>query len=73
MPVIDRSLSLSLSLSLIAGTQLTWMAAELAAEGFVQPKMCEVSFQWKNPGFLLKNPDLLIRNLDFLLNNVDLH
>ena len=31
----------------------------------------EVSFQWKNPDFLLKNPDLLIRNLDFLLKNVD--
>ena len=31
----------------------------------------KVSFQWKNPDFLLKNPDLLIRNLDFLLKNVD--
>ena len=31
----------------------------------------QVSFQWKNPDFLLKNPDLLIRNPDFLLKNVD--
>ena len=31
----------------------------------------EVSFQWKNPDFLLKNPDLLIRNPDFLLKSVD--
>ena len=27
---------------------------------------CEVSFQWKNPDFLLKNPDFLIRNPKFL-------
>ena len=31
----------------------------------------EVSFQWKNPDFLLRNPDLLIRNPDFRLKNVD--
>ena len=31
----------------------------------------QVSFQWKNPDFLLKNPDFLIRNPDFLLKNVD--
>ena len=27
----------------------------------------EVSFQWKNPDFLLKSPDFLIRNPNFLL------
>ena len=26
-----------------------------------------VSFQWKNPDFLLKNPNFLFRNPDFLL------
>ena len=26
-----------------------------------------VSFQWKNPDFLLKNPDFLLRNVDFLI------
>ena len=31
----------------------------------------EVSFQWKNPDFLLRNPDFLIKNPDFLLKNVD--
>ena len=31
----------------------------------------EVSFQWKDPDFLLKNPDFLFRNPDFLLKNVD--
>ena len=31
----------------------------------------QVSFQWKNPDFLLKNPDFLLRNPDFLLKNVD--
>ena len=32
----------------------------------------EVSFQWKNPDFLLKNPDFLLTKPDFLLKNVDL-
>ena len=31
----------------------------------------QVSFQWKNPDFLLKNPDFLMWNPDFLLENVD--
>ena len=31
----------------------------------------QVSFQRKNPDFLLKNPDFLFRNPDFLLKNVD--
>ena len=31
----------------------------------------EVSFQWKNPDFLLKNPDFLFRNPDFLMKSVD--
>ena len=31
----------------------------------------EVSFQWKNPDFLLKNPEFLLRNPDSLLKNVD--
>ena len=31
----------------------------------------QVSFQWKNPDFLLKNPDFLLKNVDFLLKNVD--
>ena len=34
------------------------VAAELAAE---------VSFQWKNPDFLLKNPDFLLKNVDFVI------
>ena len=25
-----------------------------------------VSFQWKNPDFLLKNPDFLLKNPDFI-------
>ena len=32
----------------------------------------EVSFQWKNPDFLIRNPDFLLKNPDFLLKNVDL-
>ena len=38
----------------------------------------QVSFQWKNPDFLLKhvdflwkNPDFLLKHVDFLLKNVD--
>ena len=31
----------------------------------------KVSFQWKNPDFLLKNPDFLMKNPDFLLKNAD--
>ena len=31
-----------------------------------------VSFQWKNPDFLLKNVGFLFKNVDFLLNNDDL-
>ena len=27
----------------------------------------EVSFQWKNPDFLIKNPDFLLNNVDFLI------
>ena len=27
----------------------------------------QVSFQWKNPDFLLRNPDFLLRNVDFLI------
>ena len=27
----------------------------------------QVSFQWKNPDFLLKNPDFLLKNPDFLM------
>ena len=27
----------------------------------------QVSFQWKNPDFLLKNPDLLLKNIDFII------
>ena len=27
----------------------------------------QVSFQWKNPDFLLKNPDFLLKNVDFTL------
>ena len=26
-----------------------------------------VSFQWKNPDFLLRNVDFLLRNVDFLI------
>ena len=33
--------------------------------------MGQVSFQWKNPDFLIRNPDFLFRNPDFLLKNVD--
>ena len=36
------------------------------------PTPGRVSFQWKNPDFLLKNPDFLMKNLDFLLNGVDI-
>ena len=28
----------------------------------------QVSFQWKNPDFLLKNPDFLLKNVDFRIN-----
>ena len=27
----------------------------------------QVSFQWKNPDFLLKNPDFLLKNVDFII------
>ena len=29
-------------------------------------KTAQVSFQWKNPDFLLKNPDFLLKNPDFV-------
>ena len=31
----------------------------------------QVSFQWKNPDFLLKHPDFLLKHPDFLLKNPD--
>ena len=31
----------------------------------------KVSFQRKNPDFLVKNPDFLVKNPDFLLKNLD--
>ena len=31
----------------------------------------QVSFQWKNPDFLLQNPDLMFRDPDFRLKNVE--
>ena len=33
----------------------------------------QVSFQWKNPDFLLTNPDFLIRNSDFPIEKCWLH
>ena len=33
------------------------------------PWCAQVSFQWKNPDFLLENPDFLFRNPDFLFRN----
>ena len=27
----------------------------------------QVSFQWKNPDFLVKNPDFLLKNVDFVM------
>ena len=55
----------------------------LAIDGFVvmsgEMEICynnifnnQVSFQWKNPDFLLKNPYILLKNPDFLLNDVDI-
>ena len=35
------------------------------------PTQSSVSFQWKNPCFLLKNVDFLLKKLDFLLKNDD--
>ena len=40
---------------------------EDAFEGSETP----VSFQWKNPDFLLKNLDFILKNVDFLLKNLD--
>ena len=31
----------------------------------------QVSFQWKNPGFLFKTPDFLLRIPNVLLKNID--
>ena len=31
----------------------------------------QVSFQWKNPDFVLKSQDFLFRNPDFLLKIID--
>ena len=33
----------------------------------VNPEAAQVSFQWKNPDFLLKNPDFLLKNVDFII------
>ena len=38
--------------------------------GAARPQAIVVSFQWKNPDFLLQNPEFLFRNPDFLLKNV---
>ena len=35
--------------------------------GLVDKLMFQVSFQWKNPGFLLKNPDFILKNPDYLI------
>ena len=29
--------------------------------------VAQVSFQWKNPDFLLMNPDFLLKNVDFMI------
>ena len=31
-----------------------------------------VSFQWKNPDFILKNPDFLLKNVDFMIKQIPL-
>ena len=36
-------------------------------------QLFQVSFQWKNPDFLLRNSDFPIRNSDFLLKHVDFY
>ena len=40
---------------------------ELATRLLLLPAVA-VSFQWKNPDFLLKNPDFLLQNVDFIIN-----
>ena len=34
-------------------------------------KLTQVSFQWKNPDFLLKNVDFLMKNLDFIIQQTE--
>ena len=53
------------------GTDKGWAGAEQAERPPMFGAAGKVSFQWKNPDFLLRNPDSLIRNSDFLLKNVD--
>ena len=39
--------------------------------GYVDAMNTQVSFQWKNPDYLLKNPDFLLNNPHFLLKTVN--
>ena len=43
-----------------APTKLHWESC-----GSIEPGAGEVSFQWKNPDFLLKHVDFLLKNVDF--------
>ena len=55
-------------MSLLTDLNATSIATAL---DWVRSELPEVSFQWKNPDFLLKNTDFLFRNPGFLLKNVD--
>ena len=74
MPAIDRSLSDCRHGTASERESARGRPALLRVCGFRAAcggALYVVSFQWKNPDFLLKNPDFLIRNPDFLLKNAD--
>ena len=52
----------------IVGTNLT-RTATFVYTSKLPSSSDEVSFQWKNPNFLLKNPDFLLKNVDFIINS----
>ena len=55
--------------SLVQSEREAAAEAKTAREERASKEIAQVSFQWKNPDFLLKNPNFLIRNPDFLFKN----
>ena len=43
------------------------MTSQLGRARWPLTALIQVSFQWKNPDFLLKNPGFLLKTVDFMI------
>ena len=46
---------------------LSWTTSSENCVRSANDVFMQVSFQWKNPDFLLRNPDFLLKNDDFII------